>query len=154
MCQPCIQSFSAPLACTEVVRVVLEHGSGKGIPCPWCVNADESSVGKNRNIGTNELLVMSPPYAFHRSSTVSFANYGTVLYVNSVESMEDGRFLLSTKGERRFKVHGRGMADGYHTATITFLFDERVTNQDDIGELGKLFPSPPPPINQAKLIFN
>lgn len=65
---------------------------------------------------------------------MSFANYGTILHVSSVESMEDGRFLISTKGERRFKVQGRGMTDGYHTATISFLFDERVTSLEDIGE--------------------
>ena len=50
-----------------------------------------------------------------------------------METLEDGRFLISTKGERRFKVLGRGMMDGYHTAKIMFLFDERVTDQEEIG---------------------
>ena len=67
-------------------------------------------------------------------STVSFANYGTILHVSSVQSMEDGRFLLCTRGERRFKVLERGVMDGYHTAKIMFQFDERVTNQEEIGE--------------------
>ena len=47
--------------------------------------------------------------------------------------MEDGRCLISTRGERRFKVLERGLTDGYHTAKIMFLFDERVTNQEEIG---------------------
>ena len=65
---------------------------------------------------------------------VSFANYGTILHIDSVESMEDGRFFISTKGERRFKVLEQAITDGYHTAQIIFLFDERVTNRDEIGK--------------------
>ena len=64
---------------------------------------------------------------------MSFADYGTVLHISSVELLEDGRSLISTQGERRFRVLERGMRDGYHTAKITFLFDERVTDREEIG---------------------
>ena len=68
-----------------------------------------------------------------RNAPVTFAEYGTILHINSVEPMEDGRFLIATRGERRFKVHGRGMMDGYHMAKITFLFDNRVMDKEEIG---------------------
>ncbi len=64
----------------------------------------------------------------------SFSSYGTVLCIDNVQSMEDGRFLISSTGERRFKVVGYGMMDGYHMAQIVFLFDERVTDQREISK--------------------
>jgi len=48
--------------------------------------------------------------------------------------MEDGRYLISSTGERRFRVVGRGVMDGYHMAQIVFLFDERVTDQEEISK--------------------
>ena len=48
--------------------------------------------------------------------------------------MDDGRCLISSTGERRFRVVGRGMIDGYHMAQIVFLFDERVTDQEEISK--------------------
>lgn len=63
-----------------------------------------------------------------------FSEYGTVLRINSAEHTPDGRSLLATVGERRFRVVERGMVNGYHTAKIQFLMDEPVTGEQDIGE--------------------
>ncbi len=67
--------------------------------------------------------------------SASFSDYGTVLHIDSMESSTDGRIHISTSGERRFKVLGRGMSDGYHTANVAFLFDERVVGKDEIGKI-------------------
>ena len=69
-----------------------------------------------------------------RSDNFSFSDYGTVLFINSVEYTPDGRSLITTTGERRFKVTGRSLRDGYNCAKINFLYDEQVTNAVEIGE--------------------
>ena len=63
-----------------------------------------------------------------------FSDYGTVLFINSVQYTPDGRSLVKTIGERRFMVVGRDMVDGYHQAQVRFVFDERVTEPSEIGE--------------------
>lgn len=40
--------------------------------------------------------------------TEKFASYGTVLEIRDAVSMEDGRFILTTVGVRRFRVLNRG----------------------------------------------
>lgn len=62
----------------------------------------------------------------------SFSSCGTVLCIDSVQTMDDGRIRISSIGERRFQVVGRGIMDGYHMAQIVFMFDERVTDQEEI----------------------
>ena len=78
----------------------------------------------------------TPSYAhpFTCSNEHSFSEYGTVLHVNSVEYTPDGRSLVKAVGERRFKVVGREMIDGYHSARVQFLFDVRVTDPEEIGK--------------------
>jgi len=71
---------------------------------------------------------------FPNSHEHSFSEFGTVLYINSVEYTPDGRSLVKSIGERRFKVVGKDMLDGYHRAMVEFVFDERVTEQSEIGE--------------------
>ncbi len=57
-----------------------------------------------------------------------------MLYVNSVEYTPDGRSLVKTIGERRFRVVRRDVVDGYDRAWIELVFDERVTDKSEIGE--------------------
>ena len=80
------------------------------------------------------LLSQSRILNFFRSDNFSFSNYGTVLFINSVEYTPDGRSLITTTGEKRFKVTGRNMRDGYNCATIQFLYDEPVTDTMEIGK--------------------
>ncbi|GAU97987.1 hypothetical protein RvY_09195-2 [Ramazzottius varieornatus] len=42
----------------------------------------------------------------------TFADIGTMLYINHLEHTEDGRCFVSAIGQRRFKVLSRGMRDG------------------------------------------
>ena len=70
----------------------------------------------------------------HMSSDV-FADVGTVLHINSVEYTPDGRCLISTVGESRFRTLQHGKRDGYHTASIEFIMDDSVSGEEEIGEL-------------------
>ena len=67
------------------------------------------------------------------SSGFSFSDYGTVLYISSVEHTPDGRSLLTATGERRFRVVSRSMCDGYHTARISFLHDTLPSTPEETG---------------------
>ena len=69
-----------------------------------------------------------------RSDNFSFSDYGTVLFINSIEYTPDGRSLVTTTGERRFKVVGRSMRDGYNCARITFIYDDEVVDAARIGK--------------------
>ena len=59
-----------------------------------------------------------------------------MLYINTVEHTPDGRSLITTTGEKRFRVVERGGCDGYNTSKIQFIVDEPVTDLEEIGEYG------------------
>ena len=82
------------------------------------------------------LLTLPPSHITHtcNRNPAGFSDFGTVHYINSVQYTPDGRSLVKTIGERRFKVVGHDMVDGYHQARVKFVFDERVTEQSEIGE--------------------
>ncbi|KAG5875992.1 hypothetical protein JTB14_026197 [Gonioctena quinquepunctata] len=58
-----------------------------------------------------------------------FVQYGTILEVKDAVNLEDGRFILTTVGFRRFKVISRGEQDGYDTAKINFIKDSDVPEE-------------------------
>ncbi len=49
-----------------------------------------------------------------------------MLGIRDIQYFPDGRAVVDTVGERRFKVLSRGMRDGYHTAKVVFLSDAPV----------------------------
>nr|XP_048716636.1 LON peptidase N-terminal domain and RING finger protein 1-like isoform X2 [Caretta caretta] len=57
----------------------------------------------------------------------SFADYGCMLEIQHMEFLADGRSLVDTIGRRRFRVLRRGHRDGYNTADIEYLEDEKAT---------------------------
>lgn len=63
-----------------------------------------------------------------------FVSYGTVLEVKDAVSLEDGSFILTTVGVRRFRVTSRGEQDGYDTAKIQVIRDTTVAS-DKLPEL-------------------
>lgn len=67
-----------------------------------------------------------------------FADYGTMLCVQSVDFLPDGRSVVQSIGGRRFHVISRGMVDGYHTATVEWVQDERVDDVDELKHLIEL----------------
>jgi Lon protease-like protein len=52
------------------------------------------------------------------------ATYGTVLRINSVQYLEDGRSLLETTGEDRFRLERWGSRDGYMVGRVELLPDD------------------------------
>ncbi|XP_074865672.1 LON peptidase N-terminal domain and RING finger protein 1-like isoform X2 [Carettochelys insculpta] len=67
----------------------------------------------------------------------SFADYGCMLEIQHMEFLPDGRSLVDTIGRRRFRVLRRGQRDGYNTADIEYLEDEKVEG-DELAELQRL----------------
>lgn len=68
----------------------------------------------------------------------NFADYGTMLNVQSVNYLPDGRSIVQTEGGRRFHVLSRGMVDGYDTATVEWVRDECVDDEDELKEIIEL----------------
>jgi len=51
-----------------------------------------------------------------------------MLHIDSAAILPDGRWLIKTTGQRRFKVLERGMKDGYNTAKISWVYDDDENN--------------------------
>lgn len=67
-----------------------------------------------------------------------FADYGTLLYIESVHLLPDGRSIVHTTATKRFRVISRSMSDGYHTAKIEWLGDEAPRLFSDLQDLAIL----------------
>ncbi|XP_029463450.1 LON peptidase N-terminal domain and RING finger protein 3 [Rhinatrema bivittatum] len=58
-----------------------------------------------------------------------FADYGCLLEIRNVEFFSDGRSVVDSIGKRRFKVVQHGQRDGYNTADIEYIEDEKVQGE-------------------------
>nr|XP_056715444.1 LON peptidase N-terminal domain and RING finger protein 1-like [Euleptes europaea] len=67
----------------------------------------------------------------------SFADYGCMLEIQKIDFLPDGRSFVNTTGKRRFRVLRRGHKDGYNTADIEYLEDEKVEGEE-LAELQNL----------------
>jgi Lon protease-like protein len=63
----------------------------------------------------------------------TFAKVGTMLHINDVNLLPDGRSVVHTVGSRRFHVLELGLQDGYNTAKVAWLQDE--CDESDYTEL-------------------
>nr|CAI5859087.1 unnamed protein product [Callosobruchus analis] len=68
---------------------------------------------------------------------IDFAQVGTVLEIKDAISLQDGRFILTTVGVRRFKVLVRSEQDGYDTAAVQYISDA-VMSAEKLPELRNL----------------
>ncbi|KAI1898402.1 hypothetical protein AGOR_G00071960 [Albula goreensis] len=59
-----------------------------------------------------------------------FADYGCMLEILGLDLLPDGRSYVDTVGGSRFRVLKRGQRDGYHTADIEYLEDQKVEGQE------------------------
>lgn len=55
-----------------------------------------------------------------------FADYGCILEIRNVEFFADGRSVVDSIGKRRFKVIRHSQRDGYNTADIEYIEDQKV----------------------------
>ncbi|CAD5119433.1 DgyrCDS8044 [Dimorphilus gyrociliatus] len=56
----------------------------------------------------------------------SYANIGTLMYIEDVTYLPDGRSLIITQGSKRFTVLDRSYVDGYNVANVRILEDEPI----------------------------
>ncbi|KAM4818970.1 LON peptidase N-terminal domain and RING finger protein 3 isoform 2-T2 [Thomomys bottae] len=61
-----------------------------------------------------------------------FADYGCILEIRDVQFFADGRSVVDSIGKRRFKVLQHGQRDGYNTADIEYIEDQKVEGEDYI----------------------
>ncbi|KAI4897165.1 hypothetical protein NFI96_015213 [Prochilodus magdalenae] len=80
-----------------------------------------------------------------------FADYGCMLYIRSIHFLPDGRSVVDTIGGKRFRVLSRSMKDGYCTANLEYLQDQRVVDEDELDRLQDLYDQV---YNQAKVWFH
>nr|XP_021140626.1 LON peptidase N-terminal domain and RING finger protein 3 isoform X5 [Columba livia] len=59
-----------------------------------------------------------------------FADYGCILEIRNVEFFADGRSVVDSIGKRRFKVIEHSQRDGYNTADIEYIEDQKVQGQE------------------------
>lgn len=84
-----------------------------------------------------EYVLQVQTFPSRRSSDVSFSNfsdYGTLLYIRSLMYTQDGRSIVDTIGQRRFRVLSRGMRDGYNTAKVVLIRDNPVEQHEFDGQ--------------------
>ncbi|XP_008199510.3 LON peptidase N-terminal domain and RING finger protein 2 [Tribolium castaneum] len=102
-----------------------------GVACPLYVYEPRYRLLVRR-------CLLSPTRRFamaaKEDSGEKFVSYGTVLEVKDAVSLEDGSFILTTVGVRRFRVLSRGEQDGYDTAKIQVIKDT-VVSSDKLPEL-------------------
>ncbi|XP_037367925.1 LON peptidase N-terminal domain and RING finger protein 3 isoform X1 [Talpa occidentalis] len=59
-----------------------------------------------------------------------FAEYGCILEIRNVQFFADGRSVVDSIGKRRFKVLHQSQRDGYNTADIEYIEDQKVQGED------------------------
>jgi Lon protease-like protein len=60
----------------------------------------------------------------------SFADYGTLLFIRDLVYTSDGRSVVDTSGQERFRVLDRGTRDGYDTARIQLIQDHPIEQEE------------------------
>lgn len=61
----------------------------------------------------------------------TFSQIGTMLEIQDVEPLNDGRYVVKAVGSYRFRIKQHGMRDGYHTAQIERYDDELQFDMND-----------------------
>lgn len=59
-----------------------------------------------------------------------FAEYGCILEIRNLQFFADGRSVIDSVGKRRFRVLNQGQRDGYNTADIEYIEDQKVEGED------------------------
>ena len=79
---------------------------------------------------------------------VHYKQYGTLLQIESLEMLPDGRSLIETRGVSRFKVLETGMLDGYIVAK-TQTIDDISLNEEENREIQECTNAVVPPTSGA-----
>ena len=63
---------------------------------------------------------------------IPYMQYGTILHIDRIEMLPDGRSLIESRGVSRFKVLQPGMLDGYHIGRIQRVEDVSIAEEEAI----------------------
>ena len=73
---------------------------------------------------------------------VEFLQYGTLVHINGVQYMPDGRSLVETRGISRFRVKDWDMLDGYVVGNIERLDDISLAEEEQVEATETTGPDP------------
>ena len=76
--------------------------------------------------------------------SVQFLQYGTLVHINTIEYMPDGRSLVETRGISRFRVKDWDMHDGYIVGNIERLDDISLAEEEQVEATETTGPAPIP----------
>lgn len=68
----------------------------------------------------------------------SYADYGTMLHIDKINFLPDGRSIIYTTAGRRFRVVSRSTSNGYNTAKVEWMDDERPSLSTELQDLEML----------------
>lgn len=68
----------------------------------------------------------------HELGSVDFCQYGTMLRIVNQQLLPDGRSMIETRGEWRFKVIRHGMRDEYRIAKVERIDDISIAEEEEL----------------------
>ncbi|RMZ91129.1 hypothetical protein DV736_g1638, partial [Chaetothyriales sp. CBS 134916] len=76
-------------------------------------------------------------YNMHRQpqgdlGQIDFMQYGTLVHIERIEMLADGRFMLETRGSSRFRVMETSVLDGYSIGRIQRIDDMPIAEEEAI----------------------
>ena len=80
-----------------------------------------------------------------------FMQYGTLLHILAVQTLPDGRSLIETRGEWRFRVEDYGMLDGYLVGNVERVDDVPLSTEEQLESTETSRPLPPNSDVQAQI---
>lgn len=103
------------------------------VPCPLHVFEPRYRLMIRRSMenGTNRFGMCS----FVDGQSLQYGEIGTLLEIRNIQYFADGRSVVDTIGCRRFKVLNKSMVDGYNTASIEYLQDKPIQEDEVTGKL-------------------
>eukprot|EP00741_Cyanophora_paradoxa_P003637 tig00000093_g3534.t1 len=112
------QSEAARAALAQEVPIFVCSLALPGLPCPLHVFEPRYRLMMRRAVESGWRRFGMVCYAQNGP-----AEYGTLLFIRSLRMLPDGRSLVDTVGERRFRMVSQGMKDGYLVARVEWVDD-------------------------------
>ncbi|XP_058392567.1 LON peptidase N-terminal domain and RING finger protein 3 isoform X3 [Diceros bicornis minor] len=144
-CSLCMRLFYEPVTtpcghtfCLKCLERCLDHNA----KCPLCKDGLSQCLASrkySKNVIMEELIAKFLPeelkerrrlYEEEMEELSKFAEYGCILEIRNVQFFADGRSVVDSIGKRRFKVLHQGQRDGYNTADIEYIEDQKVQGED------------------------
>ncbi|XP_062540914.1 LON peptidase N-terminal domain and RING finger protein 1 [Armigeres subalbatus] len=104
------------------------------VPCPLFVYEPRYRLMVRRAIesGERQFGIAFP----QQNGRQRYVEYGTMLDIRDCVQLGDGCSILSTVGARRFRVVARHEKDGYDTANVEFIEDDKIVDGASGGGAG------------------